>query len=108
MLIEILVPVLDLSRLSISPQRKRKQSTRPKDLIPFKIFITYYTPKTPGDPWKMVKSPQPVNAAVARWKSGPHKLDGLEKAPCRGVFMCVSHKILLFHPLNLPILIGCK
>jgi len=88
MLIEILIPALGLSRLSISPQRKRKQSTRPKDLIPFKIFLTYYTPKTPGDPWKMVKSPQPVNAAVAKWKSGAKQTGWLgEGSLQRGVYV---------------------
>lgn len=91
MLIDILVPVLDLARLSISPQRKRKQTTRPKDLIPFKIFITYYTPKTPGDPWKMVKSPHPVNAAVARWKSGVKQTGWLgEGSLQRGVYVGVT------------------
>jgi hypothetical protein len=63
--------VIDLSRLSLSPQRKRKQSsTRGKDLIPFKVSMTYCAPKSPGDPWTLVGSPEPVNVAVAKWESG--------------------------------------
>lgn len=58
---------LDLSRLSLSPQRKRKQ-TRAKNLIPFKVFMTHNTPKSPGDPWTLVESPMPVNVAVAKWE----------------------------------------
>ena len=61
---------LDLSRLSLSPQRKRKKQTRPKNLIPFKVFMTHYTPKSPGDPWTLVESPLPVNVVVAKWEPG--------------------------------------
>lgn len=60
---------LDISQLQISPQRKRKQG-RVKDLIPFKALMTYYTPKSPGDPWTLVQSPHPVNVTVANWKPG--------------------------------------
>ena len=62
---------LDISQLMISPKRKRTQgSNRTKDLIPFKAFRTYLTPKSPGDPWTLVESPNPVNLAVANWEAG--------------------------------------
>ena len=32
--------------------------------------MTYCTPKSPGDPWTLVVSPEPVNVAVAKWKPG--------------------------------------
>lgn len=90
--------VTDLSRLSISPQRKRKQTaTKSKDIIPFKISMTNYTPKSPGDPWTLVVSPEPVYVVAAKWKSGVKNTGWLgEGSLQRAVYVSLMKKLCYY------------
>jgi hypothetical protein len=93
-LITTLLLGLDISQLIISPKRKRKQG-RAKNLIPFKALMTYYTHKSPGDPWTLVESPHPVNVAVANWEPGAKHTGWLgEGSLQRGIYVSI-HILLL-------------
>ena len=68
----------------ISPKRRRKQGR-------FKDLITYYTPKSPGDPWTLVQSPHPVNLVVANWEPGVKHTGWLgEGSLQRGVYVSIT------------------